>query len=434
MIAPSQNHQNKFDFRLMLAFFVAASVGLSMAWVSIAKFALFIFVLVAMTWRLARRPRFTKDARSSQIPKNTGRAIAVCLLAFSLSLFWTTAQSGESLGSLGKYGKLLTLLLLPMLLRSRREVIQALTVFAVLQALLAISSWLLFFGLPVPWATSQRAVLEFSVFSTYLDQSIMSAVTAAVCWHLRASAPTRHGQKIAVAIAFICMSNVLFALIGRSGHVVAIVVLSLAIMWELPRRYRFLLVILPAILLTAAYTVSPKVQMRVTQVQTEVQAFSFDKGESVVTGTSSGIRLHFWHRALQSIEQSPWLGSGVGSWSNEYNRLEKQFSPGSVMLGEKSNPHQEYLLWGVQLGVLGIVLFFGFLMCIVRDMVQADAQARRAGLSALAALAVSCLFNSTIFDALIGDFFCVVLGLLLALALHHKHDVPVTNHPALKVA
>ena len=434
MIATSQNHQKKIDLRLMLVLFVAASVGLSMAWVSIAKFSLFIFVLAAMSWRLTRRPIYFVSNSPLQIPQNTGRAVAVCMLAFSLSLFWTTAQIGESLGSLGKYGKLLTLLLLPMLLRNRREVIQALTVFVALQALLAVSSWLLFFGLPVPWATSHRALREFSVFSTYLDQSIMSAVTAAVCWHLRTMAPTRYGQKMAVAIAFICMSNVLFVLIGRSGHIVAVVVLSLAIMWELPRRYRFLLLILPAVLLTAAYSVSPKVQLRVTQLQTEVRAFSFEKGESVDSGNSSGIRLHFWHRAVQSMEESPWLGSGVGSWSNEFNRLEKQLSPGSKMLGEKSNPHQEYLLWGVQLGGLGIVLFLGFLISLMRDMWQADAHARRAGLSTVAALAVSCLFNSTIFDALIGDFFCVVLGLLLALALHRAPGVLMTSHAALKVA
>ncbi len=433
MISASQHHQKKIDLRLVLVFFVAASVGLAMAWVSIAKFALFISVLLMLIWQFLKRPNFNSD-ETQEIPKNTARAVAVCLLAFSLSLFWTTADSSESLGALGKYGKLLTLLLLPMLLRSKQEVVQAVTVFVVFQAFLAISSWLLFFGVPIPWASSKRAVAEFSVYSTYLDQSIMSAVTAALCWHLRNMAPTRYGKQAAVAIALICISNVLFALIGRTGHIVAIVILSLAIMWELPRRYRWLLLVLPAILLIAAYTLSPKVQMRVTQVQTEVQAFSFKKGQSVDTGTSTGIRLHFWHRAAQSMAQSPWLGSGVGSWSNEYNRLEKQLSPGGMLLGERSNPHQEYLLWGVQLGALGVLLFTGLLLSILRDCWQAEVQARRAGVSVLTALAVSSLFNSTIYDALIGDFFCVALGLMLALSVHRTPQELPENHPALKVA
>jgi O-antigen ligase len=35
----------------------------------------------------------------------------------------------------------------------------------------------------------------------------------------------------------------------------------------------------------------------------------------------------------------------------------------------------------------------------------------------LAIFAVVCLFNSTLFDALIGDYFCFQLGLLLALGV-----------------
>ena len=428
-----QHHQKKIDLRLVLIFFVAASVGLSMAWVSIAKFALFVFVLLMLTWQFINRPDFNIH-KTSEVPKHTTRAVAVCLLALSLSLFWTTAESSESLGSLGKYGKLLTLILLPLILRSRQEVIQAITIFVIFQAFLVIGSWLLFFGLPVPWASSRRPVAEFSVFSTYLDQSIMSAVTAAVCWHLRSLAPTRYGKHAAIALAIICISNVLFALIGRTGHIVAIVLLSLAIMWELPRRYRWLLLVLPALLLTAAYMVSPKVQLRVNLAQKEVQAFSFDKGANINSGDSSGIRLHFWHRAVQSMAQSPWLGSGVGSWSNEYNRLEKQHSPGGALLRERSNPHQEYLLWGVQLGALGVSLFAGLLLSMLRDCWQAEVPARRAGISVLSALVVSCFFNSIIYDALIGDFFCVALGLMLALAIHKAPQVLSENQPVLKEA
>ena len=427
MNALSQNEQKKPVLRLMLVCFVAASVGLPMAWISIGKFALFASALSIMLWCIFSNSSLASTQRW-KIPEHTARAVIIALFAFSLSLFWTTAESSESLGSINKYGKLLTILLLPILLRSRQDVIVAVTVFVLFQAVLVTCSWLLFFGWPVPWATSKRAVTEFSVFSTYLDQSVMSAVTAAVCWHLRSLAPTRFGKYAAIAIAVICMSNVLFALIGRSGHTVAIALLSLAIMWQLPRRFRWLLLILPIALLAAAYALSPKVQYRVKMVHDEVQAFSFQKGESVVTGSSSGIRLHFWHRAVQSISESHWLGAGVGSWSNEYNRLDKQHNPGGAMLGERSNPHQEYLLWGVQLGIPGVLLFLWFLLSVFRDTRHADTAAKRAAQSVLAALAISCLFNSSIYDALIGDFFCVALGLMLALVLHRPHQSVTTQH------
>ena len=429
----TQNNEKIPNLRLLLVYFVAASVGLSMAWVSIGKFALFVSCLSIMLWVLLSR-RSESTAPSWRVPAHTARAVGTVLAAFSVSLFWTTADTAESLGSIGKYGKLLTLLLLPMLFRTRKEVIQAITVFVMFQASLAISSWLLFFGVSIPWATSKRAIAEFSVFSTYLDQSIMSAATAAICWHLRSLAPTRYGKYIAVGIAAICMTNVFFVLIGRSGHIVAAVLLSLAIVWELPRRHRWIVLILPIVLLAVAYGVSPKVQQRVKQVHSDVQAFSFQKGESLVTGTSSGIRLHFWHRAVQSTAESPWLGSGVGSWSNEYNRLDSRYSPGGVMLGERSNPHQEYLMWGVQLGVFGVVLFLGFLLSVWRDTTRADTPVKRAAQSVLAALAVSCLFNSSVYDALIGDFFCVALGLMLALGIYQPLQLATKEYSTLKPA
>ena len=414
MTEASRESKKYLNARLLLVCSVAASVGLPMALVSIGKFALFVFGALILIW-----PCITKSDRAHKVslamPLHTARAVLLVLTAFSLSLLWTTAEIAESVSSIAKYGKLLTILLLPMLFRSRQEVICAIAVFVLVQLFLVMSSWILFAGLAVPWATSKTATQEFAVFSTYLDQGVMSAATAAVCWHLRGLAPGRFGKHVATAIAVVCVANVLFVLNGRSGHAVSILLLSLAFMWQLRPRYRWTVLILPMVLLAALSVVSPKVQKRINMVKAEVQEFSFKEGANVVTGSSAGIRLHFWHRAVQSISESPFIGSGVGSWSNEYNRLEKQQNLTSISIGERGNPHQEYLQWGVQLGVPGVLLFLTFLFAVFRDTLGADQASARAAQSVLAALATACLFNSSIYDALIGDFLCVALGLMLAL-------------------
>lgn len=402
------------NLRLVLVCTVAASVGLSMALVSIGRLALFVSALLILIWPLLTKA-VPRHPALPALPLHTGWVVLMVLTAFSLSLLWTTAEALEALGSIAKYGKLLAILLLPMLLRSKFETHYAIAAFVLAQLFLVSSSWMLFAGIPVPWATSKMATNEFAVFSTYLDQSMMSAVTAAVCWHLRELAPGRFGKHIATAISLLCIANVLFVLNGRSGHVVAIVLLSLAVMWQLKPRYRWTVLIVPALLLATFSFVSPKVQKRMNMVKNEVQEFSIKEGENVLGGSSSGIRLHFWHRAVQSISERPLLGSGVGSWSNEYNRLEEKQKSNSFKIGERGNPHQEYLQWGVQLGIPGIVLFLAFLAAVFRDTQGSDPASTRAAQSVLAALAIACLFNSSIYDALIGDFFCVALGLTLAL-------------------
>lgn len=384
----------------------AASVGLSMVIVSISKLLLIICGLLVLLW-----PHRSEDGVRPQLSRlAVTYFVLAAIFAFSLSLLWTVAPQGDALGSLAKYGKLITIVLFLALIRDRREARYALAAFMLAQVFLLASSWMLFFHLPVPWATSNMAVLQFAVFSSYLDQGIMGAVLAALCWHLRSLAPGRFGRPIAIAIALAALGNVFFVLSGRSGHVVAIALLSLAIMWEMPRRFRPMVVVIPFLLALALFFTSTKVRERLTMVETEVAAYS----TKMEPTTSSGIRLGLWRRAVQIIEENPVFGAGIGSWSTEYNRIERSENPAHQDIAGNGNPHQEYLLWGVQLGIPGLLLFCALLLAVRRDSLRMAQPYARATQSVVLALAVASAFNASIYDALIGDFFCVLTGLMLA--------------------
>ena len=399
----------------------AASVGLSMAIISLSKLLLFLCGLAILVFA-QREPKTGKRLNQAYTPV----AVLLTLLAFSASLFWTVAPLADALGSLAKYGKLLTIVLMMVLIRDRREAMYALGAFVVAQLFLVASSWMLFVHLPVPWATSNMALTEYAVFSSYLDQGIISSVFAAICWHFRSLAPGRFGRHLAIFLALTSFGNVFFVLSGRSGHIVAIALLSVAIMWELPKRYRSAVILLPFLLVLVLSISSTKVRERLTQVSTEVQSYS----NEVQPTTSSGVRLGLWRRSIQSIVQHPFAGSGVGSWSSEYNRLERKNNPAHKDIDGNWNPHQEYLLWGVQLGVPGIIILCGLMLAVLRDTMGMEKSYARATQSALLALAIACLFNSSIYDALIGDFFCVLLGLLLALGSTRFATIPVSEAQA----
>lgn len=134
---------------------------------------------------------------------------------------------------------------------------------------------------------------------------------------------------------------------------------------------------------------------------------------------SSGTRVKLWRGSLQSITENPLHGTGVGSWSQEFNRQQERHEP-TTPVKIAGNPHQEFLLWGVELGISGIALLCLIILSIYRDSRRFDQQTRRALQSVLMAMTVACLFNSILYDAQIGDFFCVALGLLLALGYHAK--------------
>jgi O-antigen ligase len=410
--------KNTINFRLAVICMAAASVGLSMVFISISKFLL----IVLGTGVLLFSRRFPTPDRQLK-GMSTPIAVLLVLLAFALSLFWTVAPQADALGSWVKYGKLIMVLLLVILIRDRREAIYALSAFAAAQVFLLASSWMLFVHLPVPWATSRMALTEYAVFSSYLDQGIMSAVFAALCWHLRELVPGQFGRSLAIFVAFAAVANILFVLMGRTAHVVSIVLISLAIMWELPKKYRPLMVLLPFFLALGLFFASSKVRDRMTLVQTEVLAYSAQK----TADTSSGIRLDLWKTAVQAIGEYPITGSGIGSWSTQFNRLQHEKNPAHVDIDGNGNPHQEFFLWGVQLGIPGILMFMALLFSIWRDTLKFPTPYARATQSTLIALAVACLFNSSLYDAQIGDFFCVLIGLLLALGRLSILEQPIAQ-------
>ena len=386
--------------------------------ISISK--LLLVILGATVVLFARRV-----PTSDQLLKGMSTPIAVMigLAAFAISLLWTVAPQDDALGSLVKYGKLLMVVLLLISIRDRREAIYALGSFAVAQTFLLASSWMLFARLPVPWATSRMALTEYAVFSSYLDQGIMSAVFAAICWHLREHAPGRFGRKLAIFMAFAALANVFFVLMGRSAHVISIALISIAIMWELPKKYRAVVVLLPFLLAVGLFFSSSKVRDRLILVETEVSAYSAQQKAN----TSSGIRLDLWNTAIQAIGEYPMAGSGIGSWSTQFNRLQREKNPAHIDIAGNGNPHQEFLLWGVQLGIPGILLFIALLFSMWRDTLKMARPYARATQSTLLALAVACLFNSSLYDAQIGDFFCVLIGLLLALGRQNLPEQPIAR-------
>lgn len=395
-----------------------------MAWISLAKVLVFVAALVVLLGHVAGR-RTDKQIRLLWTPW----ALALLLLFSACSLWWTGTDLASALESFIKHAKLLEVVLLVSLIRSVAEARIAITFFACGQAFVLLSSWLMFLGLAVPWHAN--APTPYVVFSTYLDQSIMFATTASVFWYLRSD--KLWPQWLGILLAALALANTLLLLEGRSGYAVALTALALAAMWSMPPRLRLAtLVITPVVLLVGLSLGSAQVQERVSKILRESQEYA--SGQTVQIESSAGWRLNAWRRSLQAMQDKPMLGHGVGAWTPAVKRLEGSAATKVFGEGNHSNPHQEYLLWGVELGVGGSLLLLAALGCMARDALRFPSSILRATLAVLAATAVACLFNSALYDDLMGDFFCVALGLLMALGTRSmaaaQHQAPLPPRTA----
>jgi O-antigen ligase len=387
-------------------YLTAAMIPFSLAATNLFKLLMVLFTLIALGVDLARHERLPMLRRL-----RTPAVALLMLAALAVSLTYTTAPLHDALHELNKYSKLLLIPLALVLLRQRREAVLALGCYIVAESFVVLTSYLLTMGLDLPWVIKPLAVriVVGTAYSSYLDQSIMTAGLAALAWHLRHEFPGRFGPRIAIGLVLLCAVNVLLLLPGRSAQVVLLVAMAMALFWAVPRRARPAAVLVPLLLALAVAALSTHFKERVSAVLTESVAYS--QGDR--TPTSSGIRLGFWHRSLQAIAERPLTGFGVGSWNSVYKRLET--GGVSPEFAEVRNPHQEYLLWGVQLGVGGIALFLGYLLVLLRDAARFPRDIRHATRTFVTIFAVVCLFNSALFDALVGDYFCLIPGMLLAL-------------------
>ena len=101
----------------------------------------------------------------------------------------------------------------------------------------------------------------------------MFATSAGVFWYLRGDGlwPRWAG----ITLAALALINTLLLLEGRSGYLVALTTIALAIMWSMPRHLRVpALVITPVVLLLGLSLGSAKVHERVTKVFNESQNFT----------------------------------------------------------------------------------------------------------------------------------------------------------------
>lgn len=379
-----------------------------MAWISLAKILLFVCgVAYLVTNHFHKR----KDLALSSALMPT--VILVSVVAFFISLAWTGVDLEIALLTLVKHAKLLEILLLVSLIRTAGEARIGIFAFAAGQTFLLLNSWLLAAGVPIPWTTDP--IGKYVVFSTYLDQSIMFATTAGVLWHLHTE--YLWPRWLSAILGTAALVNVFLLLGGRTGYLVAIAVLSLAITWALPKRLRLAaLIATPLVLVLGLYLGSSQVQGRLSKIAVESQSYA----QQVETDSSSGWRINAWSRSVQAITESPWYGYGVGSWAITVKRLQGTSGSKIFGAGNASNPHQEYLLWGVEMGVAGTFLFLFFMFSIVHDARRFAEPIQRAVLSVVAAMAVACLFNSALYDDLMGDYFCITLGLLMALGINSR--------------
>lgn len=135
---------------------------------------------------------------------------------------------------------------------------------------------------------------------------------------------------------------------GRCGQLVFFVLLALLCL-QIFRKHIFRALLIVALslplLFMIAYQASPVFHGRVDRGVSKVRQFQNNPNTSV------GLRLLFWQNSWEIITHNLWIGVGTGDFPTAYATINRKNSPRFVAT---DNPHNQFVLAGCQLGLLGI--------------------------------------------------------------------------------
>lgn len=180
------------------------------------------------------------------------------------------------------------------------------------------------------------------------------AFTVFVTAVLARSAKTLKEQILWSVFSCLALINVLFMVNGRTGHLILIILLTYYFFsWRSRKKIAaFSIICLCLGLFLWVYPSNPLFN-RARVAVNEIKAWHY--GKPVKVFSPSGIRLEFYTNSLKLIKKNPFIGTGTGSFKTSYSELIKgtRFTP-------SDNPHNEYLMAGVQFGLVGILVLLIF--------------------------------------------------------------------------
>jgi O-antigen ligase len=134
---------------------------------------------------------------------------------------------------------------------------------------------------------------------------------------------------------------------------------------------------------------------------------------------SIGLRLAFTKGSLMIIKKHPLIGTGVGSFPKEYNRINGVLMPGSTQLNE---PHNAFLFVAVQVGLIGLAIFLILLFMLLRDIHQLPLYAKRIGIALGVLFILNSLVNATVIDNTVGFLYVIITSILFSSLPYSKKN------------
>lgn len=318
------------------------SAGLSKSLFAISAFFLLVGWGISGSWRDLKRSK--------------------CAMSWVLLTIWIYGSSIWSEGtpstvshSMGVQWKLLLIPVIATLLDRQEWADKCWRAFAAGMAVLLLHIYALSF-IAIPWTASQD---PRGVFFNPLPQSVGLAIFTVWCFYQllvkKVSAPTRGAL---ILLMFGGAYAVLGISLQRLGYLSLLVGGGLVLVLCLPPKKRLLGLTGLALATFLVVALSPKIQSRIEQAHQDIQSYNFENNYS-----SLGARFHMWVVSVKAIREDPIIGHGIGSYPVV---SERAFDDAKMCEQGCDHPHNQYLYYALEFGLVGLGIFLFAVASAVR--------------------------------------------------------------------
>ena len=333
-----------------------------------------------------------------------GQATLLLILVLALAMLWSPLALKPVLREWIGWRHLLWLFIALALFETRSSKVLFAGLFtaaATATACVSLGAWLL--GVSI----HDDPTAPYVVFRNHVTQG-MAFSAAALFGVLIALRPEtgRLGRSLAWAAAAVLLLGLVVATPGRSGYVVMVIVALALALTQAHGRARIAATGGVLALLVLVFVASPLVLARFERGIDELR-----NARQSSELTSMGIRVVIWENTIKLVGEAPLVGHGLGSYEQEYSRLAARSGPG-WQATPSADPHNQYLYFLAEMGVVGLVTFFWWLLAAARQPVTG--LFRVAWIALLLSWCATSLFSSHFKAFNEGHMIMLFLGVLLA--------------------
>ena len=335
-------------------------------------------------------------------------ALAALLLfgLLTLGLVYGIRNPGDGLRYWGKYSDLLFVPLFVTLFRTnqmREDGLRALGGALILSLIVSfIAHTGLLFDNPLVPPNSTDAPVGFKYSITH---SLLMVLGAFIFVLIARHTTSRATRAALIGLALIAACNVLFIVFSRTGYVLLAALILYFFITQFRWRGLIVAATLGVLMFGGAYYGSDMFQQRTNRAVSEMRDWTPDSPST----SSIGMRMEFYRSSLNIVREHPLFGAGTGSFPAAYAA-----TVAGKHMEETANPHNEYLLIAIQIGLVGVACLVGLFSLQWRLAARLDPVYRDLARGLVLVFAIGCMFNSLLLDHTEGLLFAWASGLLFA--------------------